>query len=60
LEDYVNSNPLEWAARLQESFEPNKVVPGRKSLGEAYKEEPLLVTSQEIAGELVVSYPFSC
>lgn len=56
LEDYVNSNPLEWAARLQESFEPQKVVPGRKSLGDAYKDEPLLVTSQETAGELVVSY----
>jgi hypothetical protein len=56
LEDYVNANPQEWAARLLESFEPGKVVPARKSLGDAYKEEPLLVTSQEVAGELVVSY----
>jgi hypothetical protein len=59
LEDYINSNPLEWAARLQESFEPNKIVPGMKSLGDVYKEEPILVTSQEIAGELVVSYQCS-
>ena len=55
LEDYVNENTLEWAARLQESYEPNKVVPVRKSLGDAYKEEPVLVTSQEISGEIVVS-----
>ena len=55
LEDYINSNPLEWAARLQESFEPSKVVPNRKSLGDAYKDEPLLVTSQEMSGELIVS-----
>jgi hypothetical protein len=55
LEDYVNSNPLEWAARLQESFEPAKVVIGRKNLGDAFKEEPALIARQEIVGQLVVS-----
>jgi hypothetical protein len=55
LEDYINANPLEWAARLQESFDPSKVVPNRKSVGDAYKEEPLLVTTQEVSGELIVS-----
>jgi hypothetical protein len=53
LEDYVNQNSLEWAARLQESFEPKKVVPG-KSLAEAFKEDPVLVTRDTIAGQLVV------
>ena len=62
LEDYVNHNSLEWAARLQESFEPNKVVSG-KSLGEAFKGDPVLVTRDTIAGQLVVcpvisQYPF--
>jgi hypothetical protein len=54
LEDYVNSNSLEWATRLQESFEPGKVVTGR-SLGEAFKEDAALVTRDTIAGQLVVS-----
>lgn len=53
LEDYVNHNSLEWAARLLESFEPGRVVAGR-SLGEAFKEDPILVTRDTIAGQLVV------
>ncbi|KAF8853275.1 DUF1760-domain-containing protein [Acephala macrosclerotiorum] len=53
LEEYVNGNTLEWAARLQESFEPKKVVAGRTSLGEAFREEPGLQTRDTIAGQLV-------
>ena len=58
LEDYVNTNTLEWAARLQEYFEPDKVVTGRKSLGEAYREEPELQNHETIVGQLVVSASF--
>lgn len=53
LDDYVNHNSLEWAARLQESFQPEKVLSG-KSLGDAFKEDPVLVTRDTIAGQLVV------
>ena len=55
LEEYVNANSLEWAARLQEAFEPSRVVAGRKSLGESYREDPALQTRDTIAGQLVVS-----
>jgi hypothetical protein len=55
LEEYVNANPLEWAARLQESFDPSKVVTGRKSLGESFREDPVLQTRDTIVGQLVVS-----
>jgi Uncharacterised protein family, YAP/Alf4/glomulin len=55
LEEYVNANSLEWAARLQESFEPSKVVAGRKSLGESFREDPILQNRDTIAGQLVVS-----
>ena len=55
LEDYINANSLEWAARLQESFDPKKVVSGRKSVGESFQEEPELVTRDTIAGQLLVS-----
>jgi len=54
LEEYVNANPLEWAARLQESFDPKKIVTGRKSVGESFKEEPILVTRDTIVGQLIV------
>ncbi|KUJ10210.1 DUF1760-domain-containing protein [Mollisia scopiformis] len=53
LEEYVNANTLEWAARLQEAFEPRKVVAGRTSLGEAFREEVELQTRDTIVGQLV-------
>lgn len=55
LEDYVNANSLEWAARLQESFEPEKVVAGR-SLCQAFKEDPALAARDTMAGQLVVRF----
>lgn len=55
LQDYVNTNPLEWAARLQESFEPTKVVTGKRSLGAAYREDPALQERDTLVGQLVVS-----
>ncbi|CAG8952795.1 hypothetical protein HYFRA_00009040 [Hymenoscyphus fraxineus] len=53
LEDYINTNPLEWSARLQELFTPKKVVTGRKSLGESFREDPALQTRDAIVGQLV-------
>ncbi|KAG4414551.1 hypothetical protein IFR04_012299 [Cadophora malorum] len=53
LEEYINMNTLEWAARLQEHFDPRMVVPVRKSLGETYKDDPALVTRTAIVGQLV-------
>jgi len=59
LEEYVNMNSLEWSARLQEFLEPKKVVTGRKSLCESFKEDPVLVTRDAITGQLVVSPTYS-
>ena len=55
LQDYANTNSLEWAARLQESFDPTKVVAGKKSLGESFREEPTLQERDTLVGQLVVS-----
>jgi hypothetical protein len=57
LEEYINANSLEWSSRLQEYFEPKKVVSGRKSVGASFREESALVTRDTIAGQLVVSFP---
>ncbi len=55
LEVYIKKNLLEWAARLQEHFEPHKVVTGRTSYGEAFQKEPMLVDRDTIIGQLIVS-----
>jgi hypothetical protein len=55
LEDYANAYPLEWAARLQESFEPSKIVTGKKGVGETFREIPTLQMRDTIVGQLVVS-----
>ncbi|KAH8805780.1 YAP-binding/ALF4/Glomulin [Xylogone sp. PMI_703] len=53
LEDYINENPVEWAPRLLESFDPSKVVVGKKSLAEAFKVEPDLQMRDTVAGQLL-------
>ncbi|RDL32031.1 DUF1760-domain-containing protein [Venustampulla echinocandica] len=53
LEDYVKANPLEWSARLLELFAPEKVVAGRRSLGEAFRDDPTLQSRDIIVGQLV-------
>jgi hypothetical protein len=55
LEVYINATGLEWTARLQEHFDPDRIVPGRKSFGEAFREDPVLIDRDMIVGQLVVS-----
>jgi hypothetical protein len=55
LEEYVNANRLEWSARLQEHYEPEKVVLRRRSFGEAFKQDPALQERDTTVGQLVVS-----
>lgn len=55
LEVYIKENPLQWAVRLQEHFEPQKVVTGKTSYGEAFQNEPVLIDRDTITGQLIVS-----
>lgn len=55
LEVYIKSNGLEWAARLQEHFEPKKVIPTRRSFGESYRQDQALQERDIAVGQLVVS-----
>lgn len=57
LEVYINATGLEWTARLQEHFDPGKIVPRRKSFGEAFREDPVLIDRDMIVGQLVVGVP---
>lgn len=55
LEMYIDVYPLEWAGRLQESFDPKRIVAGRTSLAEAFQTTPEYQTRETVAGQLVVS-----
>lgn len=55
IESYVNSNPLEWAARLLEFTYPEKIVPGRLTMMQAFKDVDELQAKDGQIGQLVVS-----
>ena len=57
IEAYVNSNSLEWASRLLEYTVPEKIVPGRKTMMQAYNEVAELQARDALVGQLVVSSP---
>jgi hypothetical protein len=55
-EAYVNSNSLEWAARLLEFTHPERLVPGRRTIVHTFKETPELQAKDELVGQLVVRW----
>lgn len=62
LESYVNANDMQWSRRLLEFYNPEKVVPGRKTATQAFREDQELANRDTMVGKLVVSsihLPFS-
>lgn len=55
LEVYVNGCEMAWAGRLLEFFEPERIVPGRRTLMAAFREDQELLARDAIVGKLVVS-----
>lgn len=55
IEAYVNSNSMEWAARMLEYTYPERIVPGRTTMLQAFKEVPELQARDALIGQLVVS-----
>ncbi|EAQ91311.1 hypothetical protein CHGG_03246 [Chaetomium globosum CBS 148.51] len=53
LEAYANGNEMAWAARLLEFYNPEKIVPGRRTLMAAFREEQELLSRDSIVGKLV-------
>ncbi|RAL59240.1 hypothetical protein DID88_006955 [Monilinia fructigena] len=53
LESYINVYPLEWAGRLQESYDPKRVVAGRMNLAEIFQKTPEYQTRETVTGQLV-------
>lgn len=54
LEAYANGNEMSWAARLLEFYSPEKLVPGRRTVMAAFREEQTLLSRDSIVGKLVV------
>jgi hypothetical protein len=55
LEAYVNSNRLEWAARHLEYYNPERIVPGKPTMLQAFKQVDELQAKDALVGQLVVS-----
>lgn len=55
IEEYINSNSLEWASRLLEYTVPERIVPLRKTMMQAYNEVSELQAMDALVGQLVVS-----
>ncbi|KAI9167443.1 hypothetical protein HJFPF1_03570 [Paramyrothecium foliicola] len=53
IEAYVNTNNLEWAARLLEFTLPERLVPGRRTMVQVFKDTPELQAKDELVGQLV-------
>ncbi|KKA30775.1 hypothetical protein TD95_004654 [Thielaviopsis punctulata] len=53
IEAYVNGNDMGWASRLVEYYSPEKLVPGRRTWMQAFKQDSELVARDAQIGQLV-------
>ncbi|GJN80554.1 hypothetical protein PLIIFM63780_004081 [Purpureocillium lilacinum] len=53
IEAYVNTNSLEWASRLFEYTYPERIVPGKKTMTQAFNEVEELQARDALVGQLV-------
>jgi hypothetical protein len=56
LESYINGNNMMWAPRLLEYYNPMKLVPGKRSALQAFREDQELLARDAVIGQLVVCY----
>jgi len=54
LEAYVNKNDVAWAQRLLEFYNPTKLVPGKMSAMQAFREDDELLARDAVVGQLAV------
>ncbi len=55
VEIYVNANAMEWAPRLWEHYNPEKIVPGRETALQRFRDSQQLLARDAVVGQLVVS-----
>jgi hypothetical protein len=54
LDSYINKNDVAWAQRLLEFYNPTKLVPGRISALQAFREDQELLARDAVVGQLAV------
>lgn len=54
LESYIGANDMSWSRRLLEFYNPEKIVPGRKTATQAFREDEKLSNRDAMVGKLVV------
>lgn len=54
LASYINRNDVAWAQRLLEFYNPTKIVPGRMSAMQAFREDLELLARDAVVGQLAV------
>ncbi|KAG5969852.1 hypothetical protein E4U55_001952, partial [Claviceps digitariae] len=52
IEAYVNSNNLEWASRVLEYTYPQRIIPGKRTMMQAFNEESDLRAKDALVGQL--------
>jgi hypothetical protein len=57
LEAYVNKNDVAWAQRLLEFYNPTKIVPGKMTAMQAFREDQDLLARDAVVGQLAVCCP---
>jgi hypothetical protein len=60
VEGFVNACPVEWASRLLEYYQPERIVPGKRTMMAAFKEEEELHLRDAMMGELAVRVYSAC
>ncbi|KAI3399357.1 hypothetical protein diail_7084 [Diaporthe ilicicola] len=53
LESYIGANDMSWSRRLLEFYSPDKIVPGRKTATQAFREDENLSNRDAMVGKLV-------
>ncbi|KAK2605502.1 hypothetical protein N8I77_008335 [Diaporthe amygdali] len=53
LESYIGANDMSWSRRLLEFYNPEKIVPGRKTATQAFREDQELSNRDAMVGKLV-------
>ncbi|CAJ2510267.1 Uu.00g061670.m01.CDS01 [Anthostomella pinea] len=53
LQRYVNAHEMQWSPRLLEIYHPEKLVPGKKTMAQAFRENEVLQQRDSVVGQLV-------
>lgn len=54
LQRYVNEHEMQWSPRLLEVYQPEKIIPGKVTTTQAFREDEILQKRDAVVGQLVV------